>query len=158
MKKYYDDFTKLPVSKMADKIAEMTYLYEHTEVPKSHYKKILDENFIEMLASDNTMQLVLLTAITNQLKSLKDESHELFFKAFLISELDIKLDKITNRELDSLNATYQICKDSKLIREEIKQRYDFEYLHHKDKDECLEDDEDVDYSVELELNFLKGGN
>ncbi|MDL2212241.1 hypothetical protein LJB88_05125 [Erysipelotrichaceae bacterium OttesenSCG-928-M19] len=145
MKKYYDDFTKLPVSKMADKIAEMTYLYKHTEVPKTHYKKILDENIIELLATDNTMQLVLLNAVTNQLKSLKDESPELFFKSLLALQLDIKIDKITSREFDSINNTYQVYKDELFISNDIKERYEYEYQHHCEQD--YEYDDEIEYSL-----------
>ncbi len=36
MKKYFDDFTRLTLSKMAKKISEMTYTFNNTEVPDKH--------------------------------------------------------------------------------------------------------------------------
>ena len=38
-KTYFDDFTKLPIAKMAQAMADITYGYQETKVPKEHYKK-----------------------------------------------------------------------------------------------------------------------
>lgn len=40
-KQYYDDFSKLPLAKMAQAISDMTYLFEETKVPAKHYKEHL---------------------------------------------------------------------------------------------------------------------
>ena len=70
MKKYFDEFVRLPLTKMSKKISEMTYLYNNTEVPEKHYKDLLDESILEMMDSDSAVQSILLHAITNTLKSL----------------------------------------------------------------------------------------
>ncbi|MCZ4449850.1 hypothetical protein O3Q49_13945 [Enterococcus lactis] len=36
---YYDEFVKLPLDKMAQKMEDMTFLYNETRVPKNIIKK-----------------------------------------------------------------------------------------------------------------------
>ena len=38
---YYDEFVKLPLDKMAQKMEDMTFLYNETRVTKKHYKEKL---------------------------------------------------------------------------------------------------------------------
>ena len=47
MKKYIDEFCKLPADKMAQKMEDMTFLYNETKVPKKHYKDLLQKEIIE---------------------------------------------------------------------------------------------------------------
>ena len=47
-RKLYDDFTKQPVSKMAQSISDMTYSYNETKVPAKHYKDLLEKDIIEL--------------------------------------------------------------------------------------------------------------
>ncbi|MFH0349199.1 hypothetical protein ACG92U_02875 [Leuconostoc citreum] len=37
-RQYYDDFSKLPLAKMAQAMTDMTFNYNETKVPTSHYK------------------------------------------------------------------------------------------------------------------------
>lgn len=135
MKKFYDEFNRLPVGKMAEKISDITYEYKQTEVPKQHYKTILETELVEFMASDSTMECVLLTAIINQLQSLEKESPRLFFKALLCMNKNIKIEKINSRIYEALEETYQTYKTAKIIDEEILQEYDYFYEIHAEKNE-----------------------
>ncbi|HBM5478583.1 TPA: hypothetical protein LY862_003070, partial [Enterococcus faecium] len=48
---YYDEFVKLPLDKMAQKMEDMTFLYHETRVPKKHYKEKLSVAVEEMIES-----------------------------------------------------------------------------------------------------------
>ncbi|WP_159649689.1 hypothetical protein [Erysipelothrix aquatica] len=131
-KKYIDDFIKLPVSKMAQKMSDITYLHEHTEVPKAHYQKILQREVIEMMAQDSTMECVLLNAVLGQLLSLQKESPKLFLKALVCMEKGIKIENMNNRIFDSLEITYQECEHHKeILNEDISACYDYQFENHK---------------------------
>ena len=130
-KKYLDEFVKLPVSKMAQKISDMTYAHEKTEVPTKHYKKLLEENVLEMMAQDSTMHLVLLNAILGQLNALKKESPTLFLKAFICMDKGIKVDNINQRIFDSLDSTVTEHVDNKFIlSEKINESYETYFEEH----------------------------
>lgn len=56
---YYDEFVKLPLDKMAQKMEDMTFLYQETRVPKKHYKEKLSvavEEMIEAGVKPNTIK------------------------------------------------------------------------------------------------------
>ena len=139
MKKYFDEFVKLPLAKMAQKITDMTYEYKGTIVPKKHYQDILNEEILAMLAQDSTMELVLLNAVVSQLESLEKESHKLFFKALIIMDKKIKMANMDSRIFDSLQETYEVHQKSKtILKDEIIETYDKLFDEHPDK---LVDDE-----------------
>lgn len=102
MKKYIDEFCKLPAEKMAQKMEDMTFLYNETKVPKKHYKDLLQKEIIELLATEDTMQLVLLNAVLNQLQSLKKESPKLFLKALICMDLNLKVDTLSVESIQIL--------------------------------------------------------
>lgn len=102
MKKYIDEFCKLPADKMAQKMEDMTFLYNETKVPKKHYKDLLQKEIIELLATEDTMQLVLLNAVLNQLQSLKKESPKLFLKALICMDLNLKVDTLSVESIQIL--------------------------------------------------------
>lgn len=56
---YYDEFVKLPLDKMAQKMEDMTFLYNETRVPKKHYKEKLSvavEEMIELGVKPSTIK------------------------------------------------------------------------------------------------------
>jgi hypothetical protein len=124
MKKYIDEFCKLPADKMAQKMEDMTFLYNETKVPKKHYKDLLQKEIIELLATEDTMQLVLLNAVLNQLQSLKKESPKLFLKALICMDFNLKVDTLS---LESVQILEQVVahneKRKTLLDEEIIQSF-----------------------------------
>ena len=127
--KKIDEFIKLSVDKMSQEIEDMTYAYENTIVPKSHYKKILATELIELIAQDSTFDLAMLNAVLGQINTIKKEQPRLFFLAMLLSDLGLKVDNINSRIYDSLNLTYSLhVKDKSILSEQIlsdyKQAYD----------------------------------
>lgn len=124
MKKYIDEFCKLPADKMAQKMEDMTFLYNETKVPKKHYKDLLQKEIIELLATEDTMQLVLLNAVLNQLQSLKKESPKLFLKALICMDLNLKVDTLS---LESVQILEQVVahneKRKTLLDEDIIQSF-----------------------------------
>ena len=59
-RKYYDDFSKMPVDKMAQSISDMTYSYQGTMVSKKHYKDLLDRKLQELASSDVNIEKMML--------------------------------------------------------------------------------------------------
>ncbi|WP_423778642.1 hypothetical protein [Enterococcus faecium] len=55
---YYDEFVKLPWDKMAQKMEDMTFLYNETRVPKKQYKERLSVDVEEMIESSGEMNLI----------------------------------------------------------------------------------------------------
>ena len=130
-KKYIDEFVKLPVSKMAQKITDMTYLHDNTEVPKAHYQKLLQQEVLEMMAQDSTMECILLNAILGQLQALQKESPKLFMKAMLCMDKGIKIENINTRIYDSLERTFLDYQNSEeLLNRDISTTYDDHYENH----------------------------
>ena len=130
-KKYYDDFSRLPISKMAESITDMTYSYERTEVPKAHYQKLLNAELLELIAQDSTMEVLLLNAVLTQLKSLEKESPKLFMKALICLNENINVDKMNQRTFESLEQTYiEHQKTKPIINQDISQSYKDNYENH----------------------------
>lgn len=113
MKKYFDEFVKLPLTKMSKKMGEMTYLYNNTEVPEKHYKDILDNSILEMMDSDQVVQSVFLNTMVNALKSLEKESPKLFKKALICMDNNIKTDEIDTRTYYALDMAYDLLEQNK---------------------------------------------
>lgn len=87
-KTYYDDFTKLPLTKMAQVMADITFGYQETQVPKEHYKKALSTGYEELVSANVNAKLV--ETIYNMLSDLQKESPRLFFQALLLMDTSVK--------------------------------------------------------------------
>src|SRR5699024_12225388 len=81
---YYDEFVKLPLDKMAQKMEDMTFLYHETRVPKKHYKEKLSVAVEEMIESGVEMNLI--ATYYRTLEELKKQNGKWFFQALLRSE------------------------------------------------------------------------
>lgn len=98
--KIYDDFSKLPVDKMSQEISNMTYSYNQTNVPKSHYKKLLSKPIQEAMEASVSVQLV--DTIYNTLNGLFTENALLFLKALICLDKNIKPKNLTAQEYQAL--------------------------------------------------------
>lgn len=58
MKNYYDEFSRLPIEKMAQKITDMTFSFQETQVPKKHYKVLLSKTVEEVIAGSVEVNLI----------------------------------------------------------------------------------------------------
>lgn len=103
-KQYYDDFSKLPLAKMAQAISDMTYLFEETKVPAKHYKEHLGKGFEEMVEASVSVSLV--NTIYNTLSALKKESPKLFFEALLCLDTGVKPSAIIPSQYQALEFTW----------------------------------------------------
>ncbi|MBA5813269.1 hypothetical protein FGL83_07740 [Leuconostoc lactis] len=103
-KQYYDDFSKLPLAKMAQAISDMTYLFEETKVPAKHYKEHLGKGFEEMVEASVSVSLV--NTIYNTLSALNKESPKLFFEALLCLDTGVKPSAITPSQYQALEFTW----------------------------------------------------
>ena len=86
-KTYYDNFTKLPLTKMAQAISDITYGYKETQVPKEHYKKALSAGYEEIVSANVSVKLV--ETIYNMLDGLQKESPRLFYQALVLLDMGI---------------------------------------------------------------------
>lgn len=130
MKKVFDEFCKLPLAKMSKKISEMTYLYQGTQVPDSHYKKLLDNTIIDTLSSETSVQTVLLQAVFKTLQALQKESPKLFMKALLCIDNNIKVEEMDARTYYALDCAYDFFEQAKkvnLVNQEIQSVYQVSY-------------------------------
>lgn len=149
MKKYFDEFVRLPLTKMSKKISEMTYLYNNTEVPEKHYKELLDESVIEMMDSDTQVQSLFLNTMTNALKSLEKESPKLFRKALICFDNNIKTEELDARTYYALDMAYDLIEQNKklkLLNEEINERYKQAYDNGLPQVEIVFDETDKERS------------
>lgn len=85
---------------------------------------MLQKEIIELLATEDTMQLVLLNAVLSQLQSLKKESPKLFLKALICMDLNLKVDTLS---VESVQILEQVVahneKRKTLLDEEIIQSF-----------------------------------
>lgn len=70
MKNYHDEFAKEPVAKMAQSISDMTFCYKDTRVPATHYKKLLNKQYEELV--EGSVAINLLNTYYKTLKTLFD--------------------------------------------------------------------------------------
>lgn len=149
MKKYFDEFVRLPLSKMSKKLSEMTYLYNNTEVPEKHYKELLDESILELMDSDSMVQSVLLHAVTNTLKALEKESPKLFRKALICFDNNIKTEELDARTYYALDMAYDLLeqnKKMKLLNQGINDQYQQAYQNGLPQTTILFDETDKERS------------
>lgn len=111
MRKTYDDFTKLPIGKMAQTIADMTFSFNETKVPAQHYKNILEKDILEVASQDINIELCLLKPYLDMLDKMDKENRKYFIKALLIKELKIKDSAV---EILALSRTYDFIEDNKI--------------------------------------------
>lgn len=103
-KQYYDDFAKLPLAKMAQSITDMTFTFNETKVPVSHYKKQLSKGFEEMVEASVSVSLV--ATIFNTLQALQKESPKLFYQALLCLDTSVKPSSITSSQYQAMEFTW----------------------------------------------------
>jgi len=109
----YDLVTKQTSDTLAQTMSDITYTYKETKVPKSHYKKVLDE-VVEVEVSMQ-LNMSLLNVYVEMFKKINEESSEIFIKALLCLEKKISLGKkgIRPYELQALDETYRVYESSK---------------------------------------------
>lgn len=103
-KQYYDDFAKLPLAKMAQSITDMTFTFNETKVPVSHYKKQLSKGFEEMVEASVSVSLV--ATIFNTLQALQKESPKLFYQALICLDTGVKPSSITASQYQAMEFTW----------------------------------------------------
>ena len=104
MKTYFDEFTKLSLNKMAQKITDMTYCYQETRVPITHYKKLLGKSAEEMVESSVAINLI--DTYVKTLKTLHDENPKWFMHALLCIDMKITPANIKANEYQALELTH----------------------------------------------------
>lgn len=85
--KKYDEIVKLPCDKLAQTMSDMTYMYKETKVPKTHYKKLMEETIEEQMSDIVTMKM--LDVYLKTLKQIIDDSPVLFLKSLLCLEMKV---------------------------------------------------------------------
>lgn len=120
MKTNYDDFTKLPVAKMAQSISDMTFMYEETRVPAKYYKALLAKPMAEIV--EDSVAINLLNTYFKTLKTLYDENPKWFMQALLCIDMKIKPSTIKGEEYQALELTYS------KFQENNAKHTDLEYL------------------------------
>ena len=103
-RQYYDDFSKLPLAKMAQAMTDMTFNYNETKVPTSHYKKQLGKGFEELIEANVSVSLV--STIFNTLQALQKESPKLFYQALLCLDTSVKPSNITTSQYQAMEFTW----------------------------------------------------
>ncbi|MCP1275794.1 hypothetical protein [Leuconostoc citreum] len=103
-RQYYDDFSKLPLAKMAQAMTDMTFNYNETKVPASHYKKQLGKGFEELIEANVSVSLV--STIFNTLQALQKESPKLFYQALLCLDTSVKPSNITASQYQAMEFTW----------------------------------------------------
>lgn len=103
-RQYYDDFSKLPLAKMAQAMTDMTFNYNETKVPTSHYKKQLCKGFEELIEANVSVSLV--STIFNTLQALQKESPKLFYQALLCLDTSVKPSNITASQYQAMEFTW----------------------------------------------------
>jgi len=110
-KQFYDDFSKLPLDKMAQEMENITYLYKETKVPKKHYKEALSKGYEEMVEASVSVNLV--NTIYTTLSALQKESPKLFYEALLSLDMGVKPSNITPAQYQAMEHTYSQYEQAK---------------------------------------------
>lgn len=141
MNKKYDEVVKMPCDKLAQTMSDMTYCYEETKVPKSHYKKILEETIAEDL--DEIMTSKLLDVYLKTIKQIIDDSPKLFLKAMIC--LDKKINPLFMRP-NEVQALEEVVSEYEENSKKFKGFLNEELLNLYDevaKNGLLTDDEEI---------------
>ncbi|PEH49500.1 hypothetical protein [Enterococcus faecium] len=102
--KYFDEFIKLPIDKMAQKMEDMTFLYNETRVPKKHYKAQLAVTVEELIES--SVEINLIDTYYRTLEQLKKQNAKWLFQALVCLDAGVKPNAITPSEYQALELTY----------------------------------------------------
>lgn len=113
-RKFYDDFTKEPIDKMAQSIVDMTYCYDSTIVPKKHYKEILEKDIIEIASTDTNVEFALLKPYYDMIEQMNKENRKYFVKALIMHELKLKYNTIDSKNVFALSVTWDYIEDNKI--------------------------------------------
>lgn len=111
-RKFYDDFAREPLDKMAQSIVDMTYGYQSTIVPKKHYKAILEKDIIELASQDTNIELALLKPYYDMISSMNKENRKYFVKALLMHELKLKYNSLDAKGAFALAMTWDFIEDN----------------------------------------------
>ena len=111
VQKYYDEFAKLPLEKMAQKMEDMTFLYNETRVPKKHYKKQLSVAVEEMIES--SVEINLIETYYRTLEQLKKQNPKWLFQALVCLDSGVKPSAIAPSEYQALELTYAKYSETK---------------------------------------------
>lgn len=127
IRKFYDEFIKMPIDKMAQNIVDMTYSYNATRVPKKHYKSCLEQELIELLNNDSNIETVLLKPYYDLIDTLIKENKKYFYKALIMHEKGIKYNSLDSVNYHALSIVWDYMEDNKLksiINKDISDIYD----------------------------------
>lgn len=121
MAKYFDEFKNLKLESMSQKISDMTYNFNETRVPKEHYKKLLNQEIIDLISNEPSIEINLLEPYLNMIGKLQKENMKYFFKALLLLDLKIPASKVDTVTFEALELAWNIFKENKLkfMNEEI---------------------------------------
>lgn len=103
-KAYYDEFSRLTEAKMSQAMEDMTYAYNETRVPKSHYKKLLSKPIEELIESNVSINLI--DVYYKTIKQLREENPKWFFEAIVCLEKGVKPSTIKPNEYQALELTW----------------------------------------------------
>ena len=123
-KAYFDEFSRLTIDKMAQKMEDLTYLYEETKVPKKHYKKQLEQPIEELIES--SVEVNLIDVYVKTLSALKKENEKLFFKALLAIEKKVTVSTIKPQQYQALEYSWLESSEKKrpLLNADTLETYD----------------------------------
>lgn len=113
-KKLYDEFSKEPLDKMAQSIADMTFGYNSTVVPKKHYKDCLDNEIMELLSNDVNMEVSFLKPYYDIIDNMIKENKKYFIKALLMHQMKLKYSSLTNQNIQAIATVWDFFEDNKL--------------------------------------------
>ncbi len=141
IRKYYDEFIKLPLDKMAQAIADITFAFEETRVPKKHYKKCLEEELVEMMNNEPNLEVTLLKPYYDLIGSLLKENKKYFIKALMLHEKGIKYSSLDAIQVQALFLTYDYIEDNKIkniLDKDIIEVFD-NYVKNAETPKCREE-------------------
>ena len=101
---FYDEFSRMPKDKMAQKMEDMTFAYNETRVPKKHYKQLLDMAQEEIIES--SVELNLIDTYYRTIEQLKKANPKWLFQAMLCLDKAIKPGTIKPDEYQALELTW----------------------------------------------------
>lgn len=101
---FYDEFSRMPKDKMAQKMEDMTFAYNETRVPKKHYKQLLDMAQEEIIES--SVELNLIDTYYRTIEQLKKANPKWLFQAILCLDKGIKPSTIKPDEYQALELTW----------------------------------------------------
>ncbi|MGH1833180.1 hypothetical protein ABE871_17200 [Enterococcus gilvus] len=123
MKNYYDEFSRLPIEKMAQKITDMTFSFQETQVPKKHYKELLSKTVEEVIAG--SVEVNLIDTYYKTLEQLMKQNPKWLFQAMLCFDTKIKPSTMSSAEYQALELTWAKFQENKKSKTVDKQWLDY---------------------------------